>query len=458
MADMRRFGPADLLLLLIVLAAAAGARAGYLMQCADNGNRDGPLRVQEAPAPAPGQDRDELKTLIDNVKEDFAFVSSAPFASEPEVTAHVAPGYPYLLGLLAQQLPADQFAFTVRWVQVGLGSLTAVFYYLFARRAFRSLLAGTLAGLFAALHPFWVIEVANFSDATLASCALGFCLLLGSQAGEKGGALKSLLLGASLAGLALVRAAYLPFAFVLLIWFLLRSRTLRLGWLCALCAFLGFGTALAPWTIRNYQDFDEPVPVVTSTYLDLWVGNNPNATGGPATEKIWRGAPTADLKQIHKQPERYNALGRYVADEVKANPIPTVQRRVNAALYFLLGERWFADGQVAEVTGTSDTMPEWLKDSYQGVLTGVLAGMLFLGFLGWRWSYGWRWESVPAALAVMWVPIPYILGHAGALSGARLPLDGVLLCYAAFALCCAVPGVGGHLLAGAEAAKTEHGQ
>lgn len=458
MADMRRFGPADLLFLLVVLAAAAGARAGYLMTGADNGNREGPLRVQAAQAPAPGQDPDEVRTLIDNVKVDFAFVSAAPFSADPEVTAHVAPGYPYLLGLLAQQVPADQFGFTVRWVQAGLGSLTAVFYYLFARRAFRSLMAGTLAGLFAALHPFWVIEVANFSDATLASCALAFCLLLGSQAGEKGGALKSLLLGASLAGLSLVRAAYLPFAFVLLIWFLLRSRTLRLGWLCALCAFLGFGTALAPWAIRNYQVFEEPVPIVTSTYLDLWVGNNPNATGGPATEKIWSGAPKDELTKISRQPDRYNRLGREVAEEVKTNPLGTLQRRVNAALYFLLGERWFTNnGEVAEVTGTSDAMPEWLKDSYQGALTGVLAGMLVLSFLGWRWSYGWRWESIPAALAVMWVPIPYVLGHAGALSGARLPLDGVLLSYAAFALCCALPGVGGHLLAGAEAATTEHG-
>ncbi len=458
MADMRRFGPADLFLLLVVLGVGAGARAGYLMQCANDGRADGPLRVQEAPVPAPGQQADEERTLIDNVKADFWFASEAPFSKDVETTAHVAPGYPYLVGLLAQQVAPDQLTFTVRWAQVGLGGLTAVFYYLFARRAFRSLLAGTLAGLFTALHPFWIIETANLSDVTLASCALGFCLLLGSQAGEKGGALKSLLLGASLAGLALVRAAYLPFAFVMLIWFLLRSRTLRLGWLCALCAFLGFGTALAPWTIRNYEVFEEPVPVVSSTWLDLWVGNNPSATGGPATRAMWAKAPTEELQAISRQPERYTRLGRAVADEVKNNPVGTVRRRVNAALYFLLGARWFEDGAVAAVAQTSEPMPEWLEESYTPVLTGVLAGMLALAFLGWRWSYGWRWESIPAALAVMWVPIPYILGHAGALSGARLPLDGVLLTLAAFALCCAVPGVGGHLLGGAAEATTEHGR
>ena len=77
--------------------------------------------------------------------------------------------------------------------------------------------------------------------------------------------------------------------------------------------------------------------------------------------------------------------------------------------------------------------------------------MFALAFLGWRWSYGWRKESMPASLAVIWIPLPYILSHAEALSGPRLPLDGVLLCYAAFAAACFIPGLGGHLFHGAKA-------
>ena len=80
------------------------------------------------------------------------------------------------------------------------------------------------------------------------------------------------------------------------------------------------------------------------------------------------------------------------------------------------------------------------------VLLSFLLAVLALGFLGWRWSYGWRWESIPAMLAMVWVPLPYILSHAESLSGPRLPLDGVLICFAAFALCSLVPGVNGTLL------------
>ena len=46
---------------------------------------------------------------------------------------------------------------------------------------------------------------------------------------------------------------------------------------------------------------------------------------------------------------------------------------------------------------------------------------------------------MPLSLAAIWIPLPYVLGHAEALSGPRLPLDGVLLCYAAFALACLLP-------------------
>ena len=57
--------------------------------------------------------------------------------------------------------------------------------------------------------------------------------------------------------------------------------------------------------------------------------------------------------------------------------------------------------------------------------------LLLLAGLGWRWSYAWQRPSMPASLAVVWIPLPYLLSHAEALSGPRLPLDGVLLCYAA---------------------------
>jgi 4-amino-4-deoxy-L-arabinose transferase-like glycosyltransferase len=441
MTEERRFGAADLLLLVLVVAAAAGARAGYLWSCADSGRTGGPLLVQDRPA--------ELDVLVRNLKEHGRFAGPAPFAAGEEVTAHVAPGYPYLLSGLARLVDPAALDSTVRWVQCGLGALTAGLYFLFARRVFGNLTVATLAGLFGAFHPFWVIDTAAVADGTLAGFLLALALLLGVRAVQTSGPFASLLFGLTLAGLALVRAALLPFAFVAVAWFLFRSRGLARGWLCALLAFLGFANGLAPWMVRNFQLFREPVPVVDSAYLHLWVGNNPHADGGPLTDRMRESAPTAELERTPNQTERYARLGALVRQEVRDHPAETLRRRLQAGFAFLCSARWFQDGQLAEhaVPGET-TMPDWLARGYPVTLQAVLLALLLLGLLGWRWTYGWRFDSMPATLALVWVPLPYLLSHAEALSGPRLPLDGVLLCYAAFALTCLVPGQGRDLLAG----------
>src|SRR5437764_160529 len=83
--------------------------------------------------------------------------------------------------------------------------LTAVCYFFFARRAFASALVGAIAGLFAALHPFWIINTAELADGVLATFLLAVVLVLGARGSHSGGAVASLLYGLALAGLALVR-------------------------------------------------------------------------------------------------------------------------------------------------------------------------------------------------------------------------------------------------------------
>jgi hypothetical protein len=441
MTQERRFGAADLLLVVLVVAVAAGARAGYLWSCADSGRTGGPLRVQDRPA--------ELDALVRNLKETGRFSGPAPFAAGEEVTAHVAPGYPFLLSLLARLVDPAALDSTVRWVQCGLGALTAGLYFLFARRVFGNRAVATLAGLFAALHPFWVIDTATVADGTLTSFLLALALFLGARAAQTGGPFESLVYGLALAGLALVRAALLPFAFVAVAWFLFRSRGLARGWLCALLAFLGFANGLAPWLVRNFQLFREPLPVVSSAYLHLWVGNNPHADGGPLTGDMRQSAPAAELEKIPRQTDRYARLGALVRQEISDDPAGALRRRLQAGLDFFFGARWFRDGRLAEHASPGEaTMPEWLARSYAVTLQAVLLALVLLGLLGWRWTYGWRFDMMPATLALIWVPLPYLLSHAEALSGPRLPLDGVLLCYAAFVLVSLVPGEGRDLLAG----------
>lgn len=459
MAEKPRFGLTDLVLLLLILAVAVGVRVGYLIGLADGARNDGPLKVQAAAqgrtALPPGTTRNgepptECAELVHNLKTNGRFDSRAPFAEREERTAHTAPGYPYLLSLLGRVVASPDTA--ARWLQCGLGALTAVLYFLFALRTFRSRLAASLAGLFCALHPFWILNTAALNDGTVTAFGLAAALYLGARAVQTGGAFASLLYGLSLAGLSLLRAPLLPFAFVAVMWFLLRSRRLERGWLCALLAFLGFANGLGPWTLRNFQAFGEPLPLVDSAYLHLWMGNNAAADGGPQSEQGMllalaerRGIDPETLRHElarEAQPRRYRGLAADVVAEVRRDPAAALSHRIEAGICFLFGRDWLKERRVAAHSGTGGTLPGWLAGSYSFLLLLVLILLLPLALLGWRWTYAWRQEAMPASLALVWVPLPYLLSHAGALHGPRLPLDGVLLTYAAFALACLWPATG----------------
>jgi hypothetical protein len=431
--ETRRFGLADVVIFLAVLAVAGGARVWYLYDQADWATKEGPVKVQDDYSTV-------LEELAENVRSGNGFVSHTPLHVGPEVTAHTSPGYPYLLAGVAILTDdwVDDWRVVVRWLQCSLGTLTAGLYFLFARRAFQSLLVGALAGFLCALHPFWVINTAAINDGVLASFLLAVCLFLGTRGSQVCGPTESLLFGLGLAALALVRAPLLPFAVVAMLWFLSRCRFVRRGWLCGLLAFLGFVNGLVPWTLRNVQQYGDVIPIVDSAYLHLRIGNLFWTDGGPAG---WTSYPTissrrgkrveewpADLEvpqKIENQKDRYNQFAEPVLQSVQDDPAGTVQRRLQAGLAFVFGSAWFLP-QNALWGGNVEYVRFLLYSS--------LLAMLLLALLGWRWSYGWRQSSKLLALAFVWIPIPYLLSHAEFLFGPRLPLDGVLLCYAAFAL------------------------
>ncbi|HVS37150.1 MAG TPA: hypothetical protein VMS17_16430, partial [Gemmataceae bacterium] len=364
-----------------------------------------------------------------------------------------------LLGLLGRAVADEQQReLIVRWSQCGLGALTAGLYFLFARRAFRSMTAGLLTGLLCALYPFWVVNTAAIDDGVLATFLVSLVLFTGARASQTGGPFSSVIYGLALAGTALVRAALLPFAFVGLAWFLLRSRQIAGGWLAALLGFLGFVIGLAPWTVRNVQEFNEPIPIVDSAYLHVWMGNNPYAYGGPVPPEALPDEDRRKLEEDKKQPERYARLSKFVWEDMQSHPAAVAQHRYQSGLAFFFGAPTQAGPplmSVVEAAPSTDAKAESNNRSALGqsavAFFWTLVAVMALAFLGWRWSYGWHALSTPAALAMFWIPLPYILSHAELLSGPRLPLDGVLLCYASFAILCLVPGVRRYFLEGPKA-------
>jgi hypothetical protein len=442
----------DLLWLLLVIGCAAGARIWYVAACTDHGHATAPFAVQgrgpvrSVAADSGAPTRSELEELAANVRDENWFGCEAPLADHEEETAHIAPGYPWLLGMAGRL--QEQPAALVRWYQCGLGTLTVLFYFFFARRAFGSTPAGVIAGLLAAFYPFWIINTAELADGVLVTFLLSAALALGTRGSQAGGAFTSLAFGLSLAGLSMVRAALLPLAVVAFVWYLARCRALRAGWFAAILALLGFANGLAPWFLRNCQVFGEPIPIADSAYLHLWVGTNPLANGTALDEKELRASLRPDLLEAllaePHQPRRYARLGPELLEQIQSDPAAALGNRLDAGACFLLGGSWFHGHRLAGVQTGNDVaeVPTWLTDWIEPSLRGSLLLVLLLGALGWHFSGAWSWLPRLAALAMVWVPLPYLLSHAEELSGPRLPLDGVLLCYAALALTHLVPGLG----------------
>jgi hypothetical protein len=447
------FGFREALLLAVVLTIAGAARVGYLLTAASDVQKPAPFQVQDAEteitlvrggtAGTPPTDRD---LLVDNLQQYNWYGTLAPLADREEPTAHISPGYPWLVAILSRWIDhPERTTLTIHWIQCVLGTLTAALYFLFARAAFGSSLVGLLAGLLTAVHPFWIVNVAELQDGTLVCFLLASCLYLGTVAAKRGGTVTSLLFGLALAGLALTRAALLPYAFLASLWFLLRCRTLPRGWLCAILAFLGFANGLTPWLVRNFQVFRDVVPITDSMYLHLWMGNNQLARGGPQDElTLWASLPAERLKVLQaetNQARRYGMLAEDLKAAIQENPRGVVEKRLRSLVCFLFGAAWFKEPFTLVRKHPDADLPPELVEALTLALPVALIVLLVVGLLGWRWSYGWNREANLASLALLWIPLPYLLGHAEHFSGPRLPLDGVLLSYTAFALAWMLPPV-----------------
>lgn len=125
----------------------------------------------------------------------------------------------------------------------------------------------------------------------------------------------SLALGASLAAAMLTResASLLPLVFitgVLALAGTARQRLARAGW-CALALAL----VLLPWAARNQYVWGQPLPVAHTAGVNLYIGNNPEATG------IWgQFRPAAPPGIAIGTPEASAWYARSAAEFVAADP------------------------------------------------------------------------------------------------------------------------------------------
>jgi tetratricopeptide (TPR) repeat protein len=189
-----------------------------------------------------------------------------------------APLYPYFLALV--KLTIGKSLWTIRIVQMAIGSLSCGILFLAGRRYF-SRGAGIAAGVILALYP-----PAIFFDGCIQKTNLGLLwtvllLLALARAVEKPSFSRWLAAGVALGLLMLTREETLLLAPVVAVWILVARRSDPLplkarfigGWIA------GLSIALLPVALRNHKVGGEFVLTTSQAGSNFYIGNNPNATG-----------------------------------------------------------------------------------------------------------------------------------------------------------------------------------
>jgi 4-amino-4-deoxy-L-arabinose transferase-like glycosyltransferase len=202
----------------------------------------------------------------------FASPFVTPAADAP-VTAHKPPLYPLLLALVSVFGGTGYEAHQAASAVVGTG--TVVVCAMLAHR-----LAGPRAAVIAAVvgaaYPVFLVADASLRAESLFSFLVALSLLLAYRVWDDPSALRIVQLGVVLGLSALTRSEGIVLLLVLAIPVVWRSAAGGRGWRVALVALACLAT-IAPWSIRNWVVFDEPV-LLTTSYGDLLAGANCDAT------------------------------------------------------------------------------------------------------------------------------------------------------------------------------------
>ncbi|MFO0864786.1 MAG: glycosyltransferase family 39 protein [Gemmataceae bacterium] len=381
----------------------------------------------------------DLENLIENRSQDDGwFGGRAPLATEEEKSAHRAPSYPWLRSIFVRLGFSGERAVRMFNLACGIGAVVCLF--LAARRSY-DLSAAVCVGVLAAIYPFWIVNVAEKTDGSLVVFGFAATVWLAVRALQTGGPTASLVFGLALGFIALTRAALLPFAIVGMIWFLIQCRRRTFGWFASLLATLGFSIALGPWMVRCWREYDQIVPIADSALLHAYIGNNPWADGGPMDEFKLRATFPCDrldaLLKKRNQAQRYAMLAEEVSSFCRDDPQAAMALRNSAFQRFLFGERFIEHRKLIERDESARALPESLERRSEFIMLTSLLSLVALGLLGRVACHG---NTGLLTIALLMVPLPYVLSHAETLSGPRLPWDAALIVFAGAALAKLWPG------------------
>jgi hypothetical protein len=250
--------------------------------------------------------------------------SSGEYA-EGHLRAYRPPGYPaFLSGLLA--LGADSRA--IQTVQNLLYVLAALILGVLASR-WHGWRAGVITTILALASPAWMLLPQRALSETLFVVLMGIGMLIALAEPAPPPLRLAVVAGMTFGLAALVREMGLLLGGVLAMvlgawaWRLgMRARGVAL----VVAVLLGAVVVILPWTVRNYRVFRQVVPISTNGPINLYIGNNREATGAyhwrlpPGAQAVWNRPDEGWSNELFAS----QLAGREAIAYIRANPSRSV--------------------------------------------------------------------------------------------------------------------------------------
>ena len=174
------------------------------------------------------------------------------------------------------------------WVELSqalIGSFSAVLLVLIGKKLINEKV-GIFSGLLFAFYPIYVYWVTRAQQLVIDIFLLELSIYCVIWSFQKESSWRHLLAGMVMGLTALSKTFYLSFPAFYWLWiWLWKKPGIRKAFLIAGLWACGCIIVIMPWMIRNYRTFGEIIPITTNGGVNLWIGNNPKATGGLYTKE-----------------------------------------------------------------------------------------------------------------------------------------------------------------------------
>ena len=308
--------------------------------------------------------------------------SGLGYQQDGEPTSFWPPGYPFVLSLVYRLFGHSWLA--GRMLNALLGTLICLLTYLIARKVV-GLTPARAAGLLVALFPSQVLFTNLLGTETLFTLVFLLVIYLALARPLARQSYRYVALTGAVVGLAaLIKALVLFIPIVLFIWWLLAGTTFKRAAVRLTVVYLCCFAVISPWTIRNLVQMGAPVLLSTSGGPNLWIGNNPSATGYfhfPA------GNPLENLEDFEGEVERDLEGYRLALNFARDDPMRVLALVPKKVYHLFASDGYAADAATRELRNQPPRVVKRAMATLSQVYYHVVLGLalISIGVLrGWR--------------------------------------------------------------------------